>query len=93
MIKELGIILLCLICFACGTIVINNSDSQAQSSNPIQDLTSVYNYMETDINGMKYAVFYVKNYSSQTGYDIEVINLTKDKLEVEYLQKQLEKLK
>lgn len=45
------------------------------------------------IDGMQYLFVYVPQQSSQTGYAISVVNLTKDKLEIELLKKQLEQLK
>jgi hypothetical protein len=50
-----------------------------------------YDYEERTINNMTYGIWFVKNNSSQTGYDIECINITKDMLEVELLRKQLTK--
>lgn len=41
---------------------------------------------------MNYMFLYVKSNSSQTGYCITTINLTKDKLEVQLLKQQLDKL-
>jgi hypothetical protein len=48
-----------------------------------------YGFRIEVIDGMKYGIWYVDGRSSQTGYDIEIINLTKDSLEVELLKKQL----
>ncbi len=50
-----------------------------------------YGYRTEVIQGMQYGMWYVTSGSNQTGYDIEVINLTKDALEVELLKKQLNK--
>lgn len=41
--------------------------------------------------GMEYLFVYKKMQSSQTGYAIAIVNLTKDSLEVELLKKQLKK--
>lgn len=38
---------------------------------------------------MIYGIWYVPDRTSQTGYAIEIVNLTKDALEVELLKKQL----
>ena len=50
-----------------------------------------YGFRTDTIDGMKYGFYYVAGQTSQTGYDIEIINLTKDSLEVELLKKQLGK--
>lgn len=94
---KIIIFVLCLLSFACGTVVINNNRSVAQSPN---NIGGRYGYVEREIDGMKYGIYYVGGTTSgsepdymsgQTGYDIEVINLTKEKLEVELLQKELDK--
>lgn len=42
------------------------------------------------VDGMTYRVYYKTYGSSQTGYAVFVVNLTKDKLEVDYLKRQME---
>jgi hypothetical protein len=50
-----------------------------------------YSWEDQTIDGMKFRIFFRDNGSSQTGYAIEVVNLTKEALEVEWLRKQLAK--
>lgn len=50
-----------------------------------------YTWEDQEIDGMKYRIFYKTYGTNQTGYSVFAVNLTKDKLEVELLQKQLEK--
>lgn len=53
----------------------------------------IYDYREEEKSGMIYGIWYVKDKTSQTGYSTAVVNITKEKLEVEYLQLQIDKLK
>lgn len=46
-----------------------------------------------EIDGMKYRVFFKEYVSSQTGYTVFVVNLTKDKLEVQLLEQKLKENK
>lgn len=48
-----------------------------------------YGYTERTIENMTYGIYYLNDGTSQTGYTIAVINITKDMLEVELLRKQL----
>ncbi len=48
-----------------------------------------YGYRTEIIQGMTYGIWYVTSGTWNTGFDIEIINLTKDALEVELLKKQL----
>lgn len=50
-----------------------------------------FSYIEKIKDGMKYGIWYVDYNTSQTGYAVAVVNLTKDSLEVELLKKQLAK--
>lgn len=52
-----------------------------------------YDKKEITSHGMSFLLFYKKDQSSQTGYSIFTINLTKDSLEIEFLKKQLSKHK
>lgn len=45
------------------------------------------------VDDMVYGMFYVADGTSQTGYGVAVVNLTKDKLECEKLALELEKLR
>lgn len=48
-----------------------------------------YTSEDQEIDGMKYRVFYKKDWTSQTGYTVFAVNLTKDKLEVQLLEQKL----
>jgi hypothetical protein len=78
-----------LVVFALSNCEIKVRDTKAQSSQ----------YMEVnslDIiekNGMKYMVLYTRSQSSQTGYGIAVVNLSKDKVEMELMQAQLDEIR
>lgn len=60
------------------------------TSSEVKDefLSSGYSWEDQEIDGMKYRIFFKTWTTSQTGYAIAVVNLTKDKLEVEMLKKQ-----
>lgn len=51
--------------------------------------SQVYTKETQTIGGMEYMVWYVYPNSSQTGYCVYSINITKDKLEVEWLKRQI----
>lgn len=74
-------------------IILSNIQISCKSSRandkPRTFWNSGYSWEDQDIKGMKYRVFYRDWASSQTGYAIFVINLTKDSLEIELLKKQL----
>lgn len=76
-----------------AAIFLSNCEIRVKTAQAQGDETGIYGYSEEYKDGMKFGVWYVKGHSSQTGYDIEVVNLTKEALEVELLKKQLEKLK
>lgn len=86
---------LCLVllaaCVSCGgspkKIALGNKDKNPKSLLE----QNFYSWEDHKIKGMEYRIYYFKRWSSDTGYAIEVINLTKDELEVELLKKQLNK--
>ncbi len=51
-----------------------------------------YHYDEEIHDGMKFGIWWKTGESSQTGYTVFAVNLTKDSLEVALLRKQLEKI-
>lgn len=71
-------------------IILSNCDVSPRSANAKEhEYNSLYSFRIEDHNGMKYGIWYLNNYTSQTGYAIHVINLTKDQLEIELLRHQL----
>mgnify|MGYP001591208322 CR=1 FL=1 len=52
-------------------------------------MSNGYSWEDQEIEGMVYRVFYKGFSTSQTGYAIAVINVTKDKLEVQKLRESL----
>lgn len=52
-------------------------------------LSKVYSYTDEEIDGMKYRIYFKEASTSETGYCLAVINITKDKLECDLLNKQL----
>jgi hypothetical protein len=62
--------------------------SAAQSSS----FNYTYNKEKITVDGIDYLLVYTKHNTSQTGYDVELVNLTKDKLEIDLLKKQIEEL-
>lgn len=53
--------------------------------------SEIYGESNVVLNGMTYHVWYVRHNTSQTGYDVHVVNLTKDKLECQYYEMMLKK--
>jgi hypothetical protein len=53
------------------------------------DFYQAYSYREEVRNGMHYGIWYKDHWTSQTGYSLHVVNLTKDELEVQLIRKQL----
>jgi len=51
-----------------------------------------YQYHEEERSGMSYGIWSKTANSSQTGYAVAVVNLTKDELEVELLKLQISKV-
>jgi len=47
----------------------------------------IYSIEDQWINGMHYKIYSVSSNTSQTGYSIHSINITKDSLECEYYKK------
>ena len=80
--KKFLLILAVLILSNCE---IKLNEAQAQSDK----FYHTYSQETINIKGMEYLLLYVRNQSSQTGYGVTVINITKDELEVELLRKQL----
>jgi hypothetical protein len=80
-----------IVCFLLITILSNCEiklkEVKAQSNN----FHNRYTYVEEIHDEMKFGVWYVSDGTSQTGYATSVVNLTKEKLEVELLKKQLKK--
>ena len=71
---------------------LSNCELKVKNVNAQTGYTNTYSYKEERHNGMVYGVWYVMSNSSQTGYAVSVVNLTKDELEVQLLKKQLAKL-
>jgi hypothetical protein len=80
--KKLSLLL---IIFALSNCEIKVRKTSAQTS----QFYSNYSREIVRIDGMDYVFVYKTDGSSQTGYCVATINLTKDKLEVELLKKQL----
>ena len=62
------------------------------SSNAVESKTlfsRMYCSMDEEIDGMKYRIYFKDSWSSETGYCLAIINVTKDKLECDLLKKQL----
>lgn len=74
--------------------ILSNCEIKMRETNA-QSNTFLYTYSNEVINknGMDYLLFYAKNQSSQTGYCVALVNLTKDKLEVEKAQLEIQFLK
>ena len=74
-------------------VVFSNCEIKVRETNAqTSDFSSIYNKEFIMVEDMQYMLLYKTHRSSQTGYAIEIVNITKDKLEVEYLKKQIEKL-
>lgn len=71
--------------------VLSNCEVKVRESKAQEKYFNIYSYTEEYHNNMKFGIWYVKQNSSQTGYSIIVVNLTKDSLEVEYYKKMLRK--
>lgn len=71
---------------SCFEVQVKPREVNAQS---FADGSTYYGYKTTNIDGMKYGIWYVADQTSQTGYSAFVVNHTKDQLEVELLRKQL----
>lgn len=56
---------------------------------PKPSIQFIQKFIEEYNKGMTCGVWYVKNQSSQTGYSIFVVNITKDMLEVQLLRQQI----
>ena len=78
-------VLLVIVAFSLSNCDISVRKTNAQS----EIFYQTYTREIVEFDGMKYLLLYVVNKSSQTGYSITTINLTKDKLEVELLRHQL----
>lgn len=78
-------LLMLIVVFALSNCEIKVKDAQAQG----HEFYGVYTRERVTIDGMEYMLFYVTDRTSQTGYSIATVNLTKDKLEIELLKKQL----
>lgn len=78
-------IILVLIVFIISNCEIKVRESKAQTIN----FVSVYNKEIIIVNDMEYMLLYVRDNTSQTGYGVTAVNLTKDKLEVQLLKRQL----
>lgn len=72
--KKVLIVIVC--------IILSNCECKTRSA--MADDRFYYNYKEEVVHGMTYGIWVNTGYSSVT-----VVNLTKDKLEVELLQRQL----
>lgn len=73
---------------SCFDVQVKPREVNAQS---FVDGNTRYQFRKDIIHGMTYGVWYVGNQSSQTGYSMFVVNITKDSLEIELLKKQLKK--
>lgn len=60
-----------------------------ETGDPYSNYNGTYGYKEEIKDGMTYGIWYVRSQSSQTGYATSVVNLTKDKLEIELMRAQL----
>ena len=85
-------ILICLI----GAIILSNTQFSCRESNAQDDRTpdGEISLIEKTVDGMKYMVFYVKGdaYGGKS-YSIEVVNVTRDKLQCEIISTNLKKIK
>jgi len=68
-----------------------NAQTNIEAGSAIGADGITYRYKTEQIDGMKFGIWYATGGTSQTGYDIEIVNLTKEALEVELLQAQLQK--
>lgn len=64
---------------------------RATHANSSYNWNERYHYKEEIRDGMTYGIWYVAAGGDRTGYSMAVVNLTKDKLEIELLRKQLGK--
>ncbi len=89
--------LLILLAFILGSCEIQPKTVQAEELRQSSDLPvtqdrwnrAYYGYTERNIENMTYGIWFIKDGTSQTGYCITTINITKDMLEVQLLRKQL----
>lgn len=74
--------------------ILSNCEIKVRETNAQSD-TFLYTYANEAVykNGMEYSLFYARNQSSQTGYCVAVVNITKDKLETEKLELEIQFLK
>lgn len=84
-------ILICLI----GAIILCNCEVSVQKAKAQNDLTyGTVNVVTKTINGMEYASFILRgSVYGGSSYTVSTVNLTKDKLEIEFLTEQLKLLK
>jgi hypothetical protein len=77
-------LLFCLVLLiGCAPVKKANTDETAQPQPPPSLLLqNNYSWEDQVINGMTYRVYFKWRDTSQTGYSIFVVNLTKDQLEV-----------
>lgn len=69
--------------------ILGCQDQQTSSGEKSICFIDGYSHVDHEVDGMTYRVFYKTRLVSETGYSIFAINITKDKLEVELLKKQL----
>lgn len=94
--KKLIILIICIILSNC-TIKPNETIAQSKAPNNGfisggDDNSPNYYYTEQIHNDMKYGIWHVKSGHFYTGYAVEVVNLTKDELEVELIKLQITEL-
>lgn len=76
------------------TFALSNCEIKVKQSNATTSYWSEgYISQKETYDNMTYLVFYKTHESSQTGYAIYAINLTKDSVETEYYRQMLNKLK
>jgi len=90
-----------LILIVLSNCTIKPNETIAQDNNQGDQITSYsdgfsndhnYKYVEQTKENMKYGIWYLANGTSQTGYTIAVVNLTKEELEIELIKLQIEEL-
>lgn len=86
-------IILCLLVAVILTncdVSVKPKEAKAEESNVVcSDNGNCVSYRNRVIDGIEYAIFYHGQAGSQSGSQPFVINLTKEKLEIELLHKQL----
>ncbi len=75
-----------------GLVLVGCSVVQSSNTNETPTLQSNgYLFEDIELEGMNYRVYYMDYKSTQTGYCLGIINITKDKLECQLMKQQLRK--